>query len=279
VNLIRTVKTLDKRAPTRAYGTIALNTDYDGQRLNLEINTGDEIRPNQTLEVNLSATNQSGQTYLTLAAVDEGICQLTEFQTPDPLAFFFGKRSLTVDTYDLYGMLLPETESVTSLDSPAGDEDLEGVRRNNLNPVAIKRVKPVSLWSGLVKLDSEGKTTLKLNVPQFNGSLRLMAVAASGANFGSATKKVLVREPVVMTSTYPRFLAPGDRAVIPVSVYNGTGKNGVFEVKLTASGPVDIDGYDVKSHLKPKSRANRPFCGDSQAGHRKMQIYFNGERK
>lgn len=254
VEVIRTVKKLDKRAPTRAFGTVPLTVDNQENRIQLTLDSPEEIRPNRDLSVEVSAPGRSGPTYLTLAAVDEGICQLTEFTTPDPLAFFYGKRALNLNTYDLYGMLLPEVESVAAATSPAGDEDLEGVRRRNLNPISAKRVKPVSLWSGLINLNSEGKATVKLAIPQFNGTLRLMAVAASGPNYGSTAKKVLVRDPIVINSSYPRFMAPGDRTVIPVTIFNGTGKEGTFDVKLTATGPVSIDGYDLKKITVPNQQ-------------------------
>ena len=41
-----------------------------------------------------------------LAAVDEGILQLTDFETPDPVGYFFGKRRLGIDLRDLYGNLI-----------------------------------------------------------------------------------------------------------------------------------------------------------------------------
>lgn len=254
VEIIRTVKKLDKLAPTRAFGTIPLMVDNSENRIQLTIDSPEEIRPNRDLTVNVSAPGRKGKTYLTLAAVDEGICQLTEFTTPDPLSFFYGKRALNLNTYDLYGMLLPEVEGVNTSTSPAGDEDLEGVRRRNLNPVSAKRVKPVSLWSGLINLDSNGNAAVKLSIPQFNGTLRLMAVAASGPNYGSTSKKVLVRDPIVINSSYPRFMAPGDRAVIPVTIFNGTGKDTTFEVKLSMTGPVSIDGYDLKKISVPNQQ-------------------------
>lgn len=246
VQVIRTVKKLDKRAPTRAYGTVPLMVDCSAERLDVSLTVPEEWRPDQEVEIPVSVGGLAGEAYLTLAAVDEGICQLTDFQTPDPMAFFYGKRALNIDTYDLYGMLLPEVDPVSSPDQPGGDEDAEGVRRRNLNPVAVRRVKPVSLWSGTIKLDSSGKGRIKLRLPQFNGTLRLMAVAMSGPRFGSATRKVLVRDPIVLTSTFPRFAAPGDRFVVPVTVFNGTGKDGVFTLKLAAGGPVNVDGYDWK---------------------------------
>lgn len=246
VHLIRNIKKLDKRAPARAFGTIPLTLDCSAKRLDLSIQAPEEMRPGRTLEVEVKGPAGGGSTYLTLAAVDEGILQLTDFKTPDLMDFFYGKRSLGIESYDLYGMLLPEVKPVQTSEGTGGDGEMEGVRRRNLNPISARRVKPVSLWSGLVKLDMKGRAKIKLDVPAFNGTLRLMAVGISGDSFGSATKKVLVREPVVLTSTFPRFVAPGDRFVIPVSVFNGTGGDGTVELKLMAKGPVTIDGHDQK---------------------------------
>ncbi|NLG83750.1 MAG: hypothetical protein GX493_03875 [Firmicutes bacterium] len=246
VHLIRGIKLLDKRAPARAFGTIPLSVDCREHRLKVTINAAKEYLPNRTVEVELAVEGGGGETQLTLAAVDEGICQLTEFVTPDPWEFFYGKRALGLETYDLYGMLLPEVAPVETKDSPAGDEEMDNIRRRNLNPVAIRRVKPVSLWSGVLRLDAAGRTRVKLDLPQFNGTLRLMAVAVSGTRFGSATEKVLVRDPIVLTSTYPRVLAPGDRTEIAVGVFNGTGRQGDFNLELRAEGPVRISGFAKK---------------------------------
>jgi uncharacterized protein YfaS (alpha-2-macroglobulin family) len=94
----------------------------------------------------------------------------------------------------------------------------------------------------LVSLDRSGRAKVKLDIPQFNGTLRLMAVAMSGNDFGSAQQKILVRDPIVLTPTFPRFAAPGDRFAVPVGVFNTTGKAGKFQVTLKAEGPVEIIG-------------------------------------
>ncbi|HOL09301.1 MAG TPA: alpha-2-macroglobulin [Bacillota bacterium] len=242
VHLIRSIKSLEKKAPVRAFGTIPLMVDCSNHKLQLELGVANEIRPQRDMEVTVKLNQNTENTYLTLAAVDEGICQLTDYQAPNPLEFFYGKRSLTVNSYDLYGMVLPEVENkgVRSKSAPSGDADADGVRKRNLNPVAVKRVKPVSLWSGLVKVDRNGVAKIKLRVPQFNGTLRLMAVAASGNNFGMAQKKVIVRDPIVISPTLPRFVASNDHFEVPVSVFNGTGKDGEFQIELKLAGPVEL---------------------------------------
>jgi uncharacterized protein YfaS (alpha-2-macroglobulin family) len=240
-HLIRSIKSLEKRAPVRAFGTVPLYVDSSKHRMKIDLTVPSELRPERQVEVGVKVNGSSDKTYLTLAAVDEGICQLTNYETPDPNSFFYGKRSLSMESYDLYGMILPEVESAQTRTTPGGDED-EAIRRQNLNPVAVQRVKPISLWSGLVELDRNGQAKVKLNIPQFNGTLRLMAVAMSGNNFGSAQQKVLVRDPVVLTPTFPRFVAPRDQFTVPVGVFNTTGKAGKFTVSLKADGPVKISG-------------------------------------
>ncbi len=242
VHLIRSIKSLEKRAPVRAFGTVPLFVDASKHQLKVNLTVPTELRPERQVEVGVKVDGASANAYLTLAAVDEGICQITNYETPNPNNFFYGKRSLSIDSYDLYGMILPEVELAGTRTTTGGDQDVDGIRKQNLNPVGVKRVKPVSLWSGLVKLDGSGQAKVKLNIPQFNGTLRLMAVAMSGNDFGSAQQKVLVRDPIVLTPTFPRFVASGDQFTVPVGVFNTTGKAGEFQVTLKADGPVEISG-------------------------------------
>lgn len=242
VHLVRSIKSLEKRAPVRAFGTVPLFVDASQHRMEVKLNAPAELRPEREVEVGVNVKGVTDKAYLTLAAVDEGICQLTNYETPNPNDFFYGKRSLSMKSYDLYGMILPEVESTRGRTTPGGDEDAEGIRKQNLNPVAVQRVKPVSLWSGLIELDRNGQAKVKLNIPQFNGTLRLMAVAMSGDDFGSAQQKVLVRDPIVITPTFPRFVASRDQFIVPVGVFNTTGKAGQFTVSLKTDGPVTISG-------------------------------------
>ena len=60
----------------------------------------------------------------------------------------------------------------------------------------------VALFSGIVKLDAEGKARVPLTLPDFNGRLRLMAVAYDGDKVGAGEGRLIVRDPVVvLTST------------------------------------------------------------------------------
>lgn len=235
-HLIRTVDGLERDEAARAFGVVPLMVDASANRLAVEIDAVQEMRPRNKLEVDLKVEGGNGKPFVTIAAVDEGITQLTDFRTPDPHGFFFGKKRLQVDTYDLYGMILPEITS--SLSTPAGD--VEAARKRRVSPVAARRVKPIAYWSGVLETDRRGRASVTFDIPQFNGTIKLMAVAYAGNRFGSDEQKVVVRDEIVMTPTLPRFVGSGDDFVVPVSVYNGTGSDASFDVKLEAEGPVRL---------------------------------------
>ncbi|MFP4016145.1 MAG: MG2 domain-containing protein, partial [Halanaerobiales bacterium] len=208
VHLIRSIDSADKHSPVRAFGTESLSVNCSNNSLQINLDDHDVIRPNSKMNVEIEVPGANGQTYLTLAAVDEGILQLTNFRTPDPFAFFYGKKQLNVNNYDLYNLILPEVERAGGQSSPSGGERYaENVRKQNLNPISAVRVKPVSLFAGPVNI-KDGKAEIEMDIPEFNGSLRLMAVAFSESSFGSTDKNVIVRNPIVLTPTLPRFIAP-----------------------------------------------------------------------
>jgi uncharacterized protein YfaS (alpha-2-macroglobulin family) len=262
--LIRSIKSLEKHAPVRAFGTAPLMVNCQSQQLPVEIKAVSEMRPRNVLEVEVAVPGTSADAFLTLAAVDEGICQLTDFQTPDLFAFFYAKRRLQVEAFDFYNYILPEFTSETS-SSSAGDR-LDGVRRKHLTPVDASRVKPVALWAGLIHLGSRGRTKIKLDIPEFNGKLRLMAVAFDGANFGNASQHVTVRDPIVLTPTFPRFVAPKDSFRIPVQVFNGTGKPADFQVTLKVTGAARINNPTTNLSVPDKGEATAIFQVAAQEG-------------
>ena len=274
VHLLRTPGDRDKTTPARAFGTVSLPLATSGQRLALHLEAPDEIRPHTEIKVKIAVPGAGEGTRLTLAAVDEGICQLSGYTGPDPLGFFYGKKQLAVASYDLYGMLLPEVEPAMTPGPPAGGmADEDAARRRHLTPVSLRRVIPVSLWSGILTLNKEKEAEVKLKIPQFNGTLRLMAVAFDGDKFGAAQEKRIVREPVVLTPTFPRFVAPRDRFTVPVSVFNGTGETGEFQLSLAADGPVTVTG-PAKQSLRLAAGEEKNLLFTLEAGEAIGKVSF-----
>ena len=260
--LIRSTEGLEEHAPARAYGAFPLHVSFKKYALDLAIEAPGEMRPDNDLKVSVSVPRGGPSAFVTLAAVDEGILQLTGFASPDPLKYFFSKQRLSVETHDLYTFLLPEVKSASKQSSSGGGAD--GERRKNLNPIAVKRVKPVALWSGVVRPDASGKAVINLHVPQFNGSLRLMAVGVRGDHFGAARHNVTVADTIVLSPTIPRFLAPKDSFRLPVSVYNNTGKDGSFTVSVSAEGPVTFTDGTLTLDIPSKSEKLAFFEGAAQ---------------
>lgn len=236
--LLRSFRSTERFAPLRAVGIVPLKLNLSQRKLDIKISAPKKIRPNTELEVMIDAPEGAGGN-LTLSAVDEGILQLTGFASPDPLSFYYRKRLLPFGFFDLYSMVLPEVIPVPPRSPFGGDISRERLRRE-LAPLSVSRVKPVSLWSGVLSLGNQGKATVKFRVPQFNGTLRLMAVAFTANKMGSAESSVIVREPITITSSFPRFLAPGDEFIVPVTIFNGTGAKGDFTAEIETKGKVII---------------------------------------
>jgi len=257
-SVIRSTMSLERNAPVRAYGVVPLMVDSSKNKLIITLDAPSEMRPNSPISIAYTVNGRNKDGYITIAAVDEGICQLTNFQPPDPFNYFFGKKRLEVTSHDIYASILPEIERAETPSSTAGGEP--GELRKRLAPISVARVKPVAIWSGLAKVNKNGKGKITFDVPQFNGSLRIMAVSFSEDEFGSARKDVIVREPIVLTPTFPRFIASGDAFIAPVSVFNGTERTEKFTVSLNATGPVEKSSPAVQSlSLQPKEESQIIF--------------------
>lgn len=217
--------------PDRAWGTTSVRIAPTQWTQALTLAAPAEVRSGATLEVSLSAPAADGPTWVALAAVDEGILQVTRFETPDPLARLQPRRALGVATFETLGW------NVARGALPAGaGGDGSGL------PTRPSPIKPVALWSGLIEL-VDGHATVKLDIPDYNGKLRLMAISASPGRVGSAEASVSVRDPLVVLVTPPRYLLANDRAEVPVFVTNASGAS--QSVTLSAAlSPLSWGGFE-----------------------------------
>jgi alpha-2-macroglobulin len=168
---------------------------------------------------------------VTLAAVDEGILQITGFKTPDPYGYFYAKRALETSAHDIYPFLLPELRGSKS----TGGDGFDLSKR--VNPLPNKRVKLVANWSGIADSKS-GEIVFDVDIPAFSGEIRLMAVAYKDNKFGSAESKITVADPIVISTGMPRFLSPGDTAYVSVNLTNTTEKSTSAQIKIITAGGI-----------------------------------------
>ncbi len=272
-SVVRAIDPNTKWRVHRAYGTARVCVDPSDRRMAIKIASATETRPLSTLDVKLQARDASGQPLahaaIALAAVDEGILQLTQFATPDPLAFFHGIRALGVKWSDVYGRLMPEVPRPAAKSHVGGDGETGGSSRHR-NPIAAERVRPVALFAGVVHTDGEGVATASFPVPQFAGTLRIMATGSAGTVFGSADTQVVVRSPLIVQASFPRFASPGDRFSVPVVVFNNSSDSS--EVILHAEL---LDAKNPLAFAASKEHAMAtPPCRVKAGGQETMRIDF-----
>ena len=220
--------------PRRAMAVAYVPFDMNEKTFEVSLSAPETTAPRQ--QVNVPVTIEGAQAgdavMLTLAAVDEGILRLTKFASPDPVDYFYGKKRLGVSVRDDYGRMLN-----ANLGAPArfGGDQIGG------EGLTVVPTQSVALFSGLVAVGANGETSVPVTLPDFNGELRLMAVAWSAEKLGAAATAMTVRDPVPALLALPRFLAPGDQATATLSIDNVDGEAGAYRVSLNGDGPVEID--------------------------------------
>ncbi|MCK9174105.1 MAG: alpha-2-macroglobulin family protein [Desulforhopalus sp.] len=255
-----------EKGAARAVGVVWLGVDTADRTLAMTIHAPQLVRPRQVLEVPVDVRGATGKVFLTLAAVDEGVLQLTNFTSPDPRTWFFGRRRLAVDIRDFYGQLISasggrEAELHQGAGSGAGRR---GAPESN--------IKVVSLFSGVVEVGADGRAVVPLDLPDYNGRLRLMVVGWSTEKFGAATMEMQVSDPVVLSASLPRFLARDDHSFVTVLVQNVTGKEGTYHVTARAEGAVRLDGTGEESFFLKKGERRSVLLGLTAAAIGKGEV-------
>ena len=227
----------EKVTPARALGLVHLPLDRAKRKLTVALDAPQKMTPSQPLKVKVKAPDAKGlKAMVTLSAVDVGILNITGFKSPDPHGFFFAKLRYGADAYDVYGRLIEK------MDGQKGKLKFGGDSAPKATKSMPKKVRLVDLFSGPVVLDEQGEAEVSLDVPDFNGSLRLMAVVAGGEGYGMQEQEVIVAAPLVVELATPRFLSVGDSAVLAMDVQNLAGA--AQEIKISVA---NADGLVIKN--------------------------------
>lgn len=215
--------------PVRLYGVVPVIVEDPQTRLTPKITMADEIRSQKPFEVKISEASRKEMTY-TLAIVDEGLLDITGFKTPDPWKYFYAREALGVQTWDIYDYVLGAFGGTLGrVLSVGGDEALADRSANK-----AKRFIPVVKFLGPFNL-AAGKTAVhSITLPQYTGSVRVMAIAGNNRAYGTSEKSVVVKDPLMMLVTAPRVLSPGEKVTLPVSLF--IQKEGITEITVKAEG-------------------------------------------
>ncbi len=233
--VIRPMDAAASRNPSRALGLAYAPVDPGDRALQVALDVQGSAQPRGPLEVGIEVAGvAAGETaYVTLAAVDVGILNLTAFQSPDPQGHYFGQRKLGVELRDIYGRLIDGMNGAMGTVRTGGDA---------MGNMGLQSPPPteelVAYFQGPVQVGPDGKAVISFDLPAFNGTVRLMAVAWSQSGVGQASADVLVRDPVVVTASLPRFMSPGDQSRLLLEIVHADGPAGEMGLKVEGDGIV-----------------------------------------
>lgn len=200
--------------PIRMYGVIPITVEDKNTLLKPQIKMADEIRPQQANTITVSEASGKKMNYV-IAVVDEGLLDLTRYKTPDPHHAFFAKEALGVKSWDLYDQVIgafgSQIERILTIGGDGEAELASKTRKAN-------RFLPVVQFMGPYSYTGESKSH-RFTLPSYMGSVKVMVIAAGDHAYGSAEKSVKVKKPVMLLTTMPRVLGPGEELKIPVTVF------------------------------------------------------------
>ena len=222
--------------PIRMYGIVPVTVTSARSHLTPVIKSADEWLPETKCQVTVSEKDGRPMSY-TLAVVDEGLLDLTRFRTPDAWTSFNAREALGVRFWDLYSHVSGAYGGrIDQLFSIGGDDALLGAPK-----AVVNRFTPMVHFSGPYTLRKGEKRTHRIDVPNYNGRVRIMVVAGDGRAYGSADKSVLVRRPLMLIGTMPRQIGRGDEMTVAATLFASKALGDV-KVTLTASKGLQIVG-------------------------------------
>lgn len=221
--------------PIRLYGIVPINVTDDKTVLRPEISMAEVLKPEESFKVEVKETNGKPMTY-TIAVVDEGLLDITRFQTPNPWGTFYARQALGVKSWDVYdeviGAFNGDLSRLLALGGDGSGAKPESAKANRFKPV-VKHLGPFKL--------EKGKTASHtIQMPNYIGSVRTMVIAGDNGAYGNTEKATPVRKPLMVLGTLPRVLGPGEKLNLPVSVFALEDFVKEAEVEVKVSGPLQL---------------------------------------
>ncbi|EJW09983.1 Alpha-2-macroglobulin [Rhodovulum sp. PH10] len=270
--LLRPLDAQAKRMPGRAVGVQWVSVDRAARTLGVALKTPQVVRPNETLSVPVTVSGLAGkQARIVVAAVDVGILNLTRYEPPAPENWYLGQRRLGAELRDLYGHLIDGMQGTVGAIRTGGDGG--GMALQASPPTQ----PPLALFSGLVPVAPDGTAEVSFDIPAFAGTVRVMAMAWSEAQVGHASADVIVRDPVVLTATLPRFLLSGDESTVALELDNVEGAAGDYWITAEADGPVTLGQSAATVRLSAHRRQGLSIPVKANAsGHATVRLAVSG---
>lgn len=255
------------KEPQLKLGYCELKVEPAERMLNVQVNTpGMPVLPGESMVVSGKVTNVKGEgvgnTEVTLFAEDEGVLDVIGYQLPNPMAYFYDRRMLGVNTCTMLRQLLSEDFGKRSFDNKGVfiGGGLGGRLPKHLEDRLRKDFNPCALWLANMKTAPDGTFHAEFKNPDTLTRYRVMAVATGrDASFGSGQSRYVVSKPVMLEPSVPAFAAKGDTLVIPVSISATERKTGSWKVTLKGNDGVEIKTAEKILELSDSGNAVVPF--------------------
>jgi len=234
--------------PKRAVGVLHLPLDRSPRKLALTVTAPEKMRPKQPLKLKVAAKNADGsvpkEVHVLVSAVDVGILNITRYATPDPFASLFGRKQYGADQLDVYGQLIEAGRNRLATLAFGGDALAKGGKRPDTS------VTIVALQSAPLTLNEQGEGEVSVDIPDFNGELRIMAQAWTGERYGMAEAKTVVAAPIIAELSAPRFLAGGDQTTVALDLSNLSGAAQKLTVQASADGQLNMANGELNQTVQ-----------------------------
>ncbi|MEQ1671597.1 MAG: alpha-2-macroglobulin family protein, partial [Hyphomicrobium sp.] len=227
--LYRPMVEAEKRMPNRAIGIKWLALDQSARELKVAVTLPDKVKSSTkiTVPVKIDGLAAGEDARVVVAAVDLGILNLTKYETPAPEAWFNAQQKLSFEIRDFYGRLIDGMRADRGKLKSGGDGSGPAMQGNP----TVETV--VSLYSGIVKVAAGGTAKIDFDLPDFNGTIRVMAVAWSADKVGHTASDLIVRDAVALTVAVPRFMTLGDEVRLGFDVHNIEGPAAPYKIALS----------------------------------------------
>lgn len=227
--------------PIRMYGVMPIFVTNKQTVLEPQIKMPSVLRPESAFNVTISEKSGKPMTY-TLAIVDDGLLDLTNFKTPNPWDEFYAREALGIRTWDMYDEVLGASAgSYRSLFSTGGDEALKP------SDSKANRFKPVVKFLGPFTLGKGKSRTHQVKLPMYVGSVRTMVIAGQDGAYGEAEKSTPVRTPLMVLASLPRVLSTQEEILVPANVFAMENQIKNVTVSVTTTGKAQLIGSNQQA--------------------------------
>lgn len=129
--------------------------------------------------------------------------------------------------------------------------------------------------------DANGKAVVKFDMPNYVGSVRIMVIGARGNSYARAEKAVPVKSELMILSTLPRVIGPGEKFMVPNTIFTMKDNIGNVKVNIKTEGPLHIVGD--KSQTLNFAKATDKDCffnleAKAEAGQSKVVITASSDK-